>query len=273
MLEGLDDNTLDGIARVACGGDDFPVYRSTADLRKLLQQARWENVGAHDGVTPRRAWFTAQLRSRSNTPGAVEAVVLRLVDPREYLNRNEPLAAAEISDLLNPLLIAEGFEITHHHGKPRIRAYEPASGQGEDPADTQLHVAMADIVRDPDLAAVLEQRLTEARICRRNGAYTSAVIMLGSLLEGILLDAVTTRLPNSTTPANRWMLDLLIKTAREHRWIQSDVHDFGGVLRQYRNMVHPQAQIRRGDAPDEDTMRICWPVISAALNDLATTAP
>ena len=273
MLEDLDDNTLEGIARIACGGDDQPVYRSTADLRKLLAQAKWENVPAHDGVSPRRAWFTTQLRARRDVAGAIDAVVLRLVDPREYLSRREPLAAAEVSELLNPLLGAEGFEITHSHGKPRLRPHRAADDRDDEFADTTLHVAVADIVRDPELAAVLEQRLTEAGICRANGAFISAVIMLGSVLEGILLDAVTTRLPYDATAIDRWTLDGLIKKAHQERWIQSDVHDFGGVLRQYRNLVHPRAEIRRGDSPDEHTLKICWPIIGAALNDLSVTAP
>ncbi|WP_433789745.1 DUF4145 domain-containing protein [Actinoplanes sp. CA-252034] len=273
MLEDLDDNTLDGIASIACGGGDYPVYRSTNDIRKLLTQAKWNDVPPHDGTTSRKDWLAKQLRSRRNTAGAIDAVVLRLVDPREYIARNEPLAAAEVSTLLNTLLTAEGFEISHHHGKPTIRPYKPTEDDGDDPTDTTLHVAMADIVSDRSLAAVLDQRLTEARICRRHGAYTSAVIMLGSLLEGILLDAVATRLPNDTTRLDNWTLDNLIKTARQHRWIQSDRHDFGHLLRQYRNLVHPRAEIRRGDAPDAHTLNMCWPVISATLNDLAATAP
>ncbi|MEV4212155.1 hypothetical protein [Micromonospora sp. NPDC049662] len=59
---------------------------------------------------------------------------------------------------------------------------------------------LADLVRDADLATILESRLNEAWICDRNGAYSSAVIMLGSLLEGVLLDAVKARLPGSSEP-------------------------------------------------------------------------
>jgi hypothetical protein len=39
------------------------------------------------------------------------------------------------------------------------------------------------------------------------------------------------------------------------------------------NLVHPWAEIRAGHAPDRDTVDMCWPVIIAALNDLAATAP
>jgi hypothetical protein len=128
------------------------------------------------------------------------------------------------------------------------------------------------LARDPDLAAVLQDRLAEARTCDRNGAYVSAIIMLGSLLEGVLLDAVKSRLPNSPKPADRWTLHDLIETAHNEKWIQADAHGFGNKLRDYRNLVHPGAQVRLGHTPDRDTINMCWPVINATLNDLAATA-
>jgi hypothetical protein len=271
LLEGLDDNTLEEIARIACGGDDLPVYRRGVELPKLLQQAGWHSVPAHDG-TPRRQWLTTQLRARRDVPGAVDAVVLRLANSREYVHRNEPLAAAETTQALNPVLATEGFEIAHSRGQPTIRPYQTSGDQQHDQPDVVLHVTIADIVRDPELADVLQSRLDEARICHRNGAYASAIIMLGSLLEGILLDALKTRLHPQAKPLDKWMLNDLIETAHKHQWIQADVRGFGSKLREYRNLVHPNAQVRLGHAPDADTLSMCWPVINAALNDLAATA-
>ncbi|MEU7761636.1 hypothetical protein [Micromonospora aurantiaca (nom. illeg.)] len=271
MLEGIDDNTLDEIARIACGGDDFPVYRRGAELPKLLQQAGWENVAPYNG-DQRRSWLTNQLRQRRNTSGAIDALVCRLADQREYVHRNEPLAAAEVTKLLNAVLAVEGFEIAHSRGRPVIRPYKQPEDQEEQSPDVILHVAMADIVRDADLAIVLESRLNEARICDRNGAYASAIIMLGSLLEGVLLDAIKARMPNSDKPLDRWTLHDLIETAHKEKWIQADVRGFAGKLREYRNLVHPNAQVKLGHAPDRDTVSMCWPVINAALNDLAATA-
>jgi hypothetical protein len=271
MLEGIDDNSLDEIARIACGGDDFPVYRRGAELPKLLQQAGWENVARYSGE-PRRAWLLKQLHARRNVAGAIDALVCRLADRREYVHRNEPLAAAEVTQQLNAILVTEGFEIAHSQGRPTTRPYKPADDpEGQSP-DVMLHVSMADVVRDPELAAVLEDRLNEARICDRHGAYASAVIMLGSLLEGVLLDAVKARMPQSTKPLDRWRLHDLIETAHREKWIQADVRGFAGKLREYRNLVHPNAQVTIGHAPDRDTVSMCWPVINAALNDLAATA-
>ncbi|GGM73102.1 hypothetical protein ACFFX1_17450 [Dactylosporangium sucinum] len=272
MLEQLDDNTVEEIARIACGGEGYPVYRRGADLPKLLRQSGWQDVPDYRGEQ-RRAWLVEQLLSRRSEPGALDAVVCRLADNREYLARNEPLAAAEVAAKLNQILVFEGFEVAHHRGRPTVRPYrpEPETVPGE-PGGT-LHVAMTDLVSDPALAEVLQGRLDEARICDRNGAFASAIIMLGSLLEGVLLDAAMSRLPERERPAERdLVLSRLINLAHEHKWIQADVHGFADKLREYRNLVHPNAQIRKGHAPDRDTLNMCWPVINAALNDLAATS-
>lgn len=271
MLEGLDDNTLDEIARIACGGEDVPVYRRGNELAQLLQQSGWTNVTPYTGE-PRRQWLTAQLQARRNHPGAIDQLVRRLADKREYIHRNEPLAAAETARLLNVVLAVEGFEIAHSLGRPVIRPYSEADEEPQEAPDVALHVTMADLIRDPDLATVLGNRLAEARKCDRSGAYTAAIIMLGSLLEGVLLDAMISRVPNPPKAPDQWYLSKLIDYAHQSQWIQEDVHRFAETLREYRNLVHPNLQVKIRDFPDEDTVRMCWPVIHAVLNDLASTA-
>jgi hypothetical protein len=131
---------------------------------------------------------------------------------------------------------------------------------------------MEDLVRDPDLAAILQGRLDEARICERNGAWVSAIIMLGSLLEGVLLDAAAVRLPHPQKAPKDWKLYTLIETAHEQKWIQRDKR-FGHLLREYRNLVHPNVQRELGVPPDKFTVETFRPVVNATLNDLAATAP
>ncbi|MFJ9540627.1 hypothetical protein ACIRPX_25590 [Streptomyces sp. NPDC101225] len=52
----------------------------------------------------------------------------------------------------------------------------------------ELKVSVTEVVSDPELAATVQLRLDEARTCYEHGAYTSAVIMLGSL-RGVLAHA------------------------------------------------------------------------------------
>ena len=39
MMEDLDDNTLEELARLICGDDDGPIYRKGYELPRLLQRA------------------------------------------------------------------------------------------------------------------------------------------------------------------------------------------------------------------------------------------
>jgi hypothetical protein len=270
MMEGLDDNTLEELARLICG-DDGPVYRRGYELPKLLQRAGWSDVDDLDD-SPRRTWLTEQLLARRNVPGAIDKLVLRLADSREYINLNEPRALAETIQGLNGFLVLEGYRVHQTNGRPRIAECDPTLANPGELAPVELHAAMSDCVHDPQLAAVLQGRLDEAHTCDRNGAHVSAIIMLGSLLEGVLLEAVLTRIPNPLKPADKWTLNDLIAIAHNQGWIQADVRRFADHLKHYRNLVHPHAQVRLGHPPDRDTVRMCWPVINAALNDLADTA-
>lgn len=83
---------------------------------------------------------------------------------------------------------------------------------------------MDQVVSDPNLAAVIQQRLDEARPCHDCGAYIATIIMLGSLLEGVLLFAAEERLAGPPPkPFDRMGLQDLIALARRERWIQVDV--------------------------------------------------
>ena len=55
--------------------------------------------------------------------------------------------------------------------------------------------------------------------------------------------------------------------------VEFDVKTASELVRHYRNMVHPWAEVRRKHTPNRDTADICWPVVNAVLNDLAATAP
>jgi hypothetical protein len=109
----------------------------------------------------------------------------------------------------------------------------------------------------------------------------SAVIMLGSVLEGILVDIakhnMTQACQTVPPPRNRdgqlpveeWKLSHLIDVAHKCRWIDLDVKRFSQELREYRNMVHAAGELKDGHHPDGYTFAICREVAVAALNDLS----
>ena len=134
----------------------------------------------------------------------------------------------------------------------------------------------------PELCRSLDERWKEAQICVENGAYLSAMIMMGGLLEGMLLGALqmhedqldkVSSAPRSKggklKPFEDWVLNNMIQVARELEWINADVDKLSHSVREYRNLIHPHRQVREENYPDIDTCRMAWPVVQAAANQLA----
>lgn len=139
---------------------------------------------------------------------------------------------------------------------------------------------------DPALATILNERWQEADAAQRAGAPLAATILLGSILEGALLHKAEANPAAANTatstpkqqdasgtvkpkPLAQWSLNDLINVAHDAGWIKRDVKDFSVVLRSYRNFIHPGEQKRQGVTITVATCEMCWPVVTAALADLA----
>lgn len=133
---------------------------------------------------------------------------------------------------------------------------------------------------DIAIEAAIEQRLEEIGSCLAQKAPLAAIILCGSVLEGILLDAAI-RAPiafnqaaaapkkdGKTSPFHAWKLSNFIDVAHEVGLIGLDVKKFSHALRDFRNYVHPFEQVASKFKPDEHTARISWQVLRAAIADL-----
>jgi hypothetical protein len=257
----LDDNVLDRLADLICGDDSTPYYRTGRQITALFEAAGWRRVGDVDGG--RREWVLNTLRRRRD-PDGLRRLLLRLVDPREYLDDDG--ARRHLVDDLNGLLAVEGYQIRYASGRPELVTQTPTMKRPAMRVPLELTASLANILSDPDFGRQLTARLNEAHVCWQSGACTAAVIMLGSLLEGVLYDVALAQHSGGQRPTDH--LESLIDLAAEKRWIAQDVIDYAHVLRNHRNLVHPKKQIKQHYAPDDDTVRIAWNVVVAALNDL-----
>lgn len=270
MIE-LDTATKDDIARLLTGDDDRRLYRTEKQLRQFLQNAGIDGLvvdrGAARGLLARRA-----LDGESDGLSNAERAILRLADPREY-GASRADAYEETLSQLEEILSLESLKVVHgQRNRPAIVPLQTAQ-EGGAPLQVELQVTLDQVVSDPVLATVAQQRLDEADRCRRAEAYIACIIMLGSFLEGVLLDAATSRLSELPKPAKDASLFDVIKWARDNNWIQLDAHLGSELIRQHRNFVHPDLQRREGAPPDKDTIEMCWPIVNAILNDLAATRP
>jgi hypothetical protein len=276
--EPLDDSTLAEVAHLICGDDGPLVYRKGWELSGFFRRAGWDAVPDHDGSIPRHPWTHNLLRERQRRSDAdIDRVLLRLADRREYQAQEREFQASV--QRLNEILRLEGLRITLVNGRPKLMKHdaedEALTGSERRMSPIELKVAVEDVVSDPALARAVARRLEEARICYENGAYISAVIMLGSLLEGVLVHAAEAR-PSATShpKALRNMgLQDLVKFAHSNGWIEPDAGMAMELVRHYRNSVHPHQEKRTGHVPNQDTLDMCWPIVNAILNDLAATKP
>jgi len=132
----------------------------------------------------------------------------------------------------------------------------------------------------------LKSRWTEAQSCHKAGAYVAAVVMMGSVIEGVLFAIGRNNRPQCYRAAHapktedgkqvhleNWNLSSLIDVAVELDWIKTDRGQCSHALRQSRNVVYLWEHMATRADFDEATCRTCWHVLNAAVDDLLRAAP
>ena len=140
-------------------------------------------------------------------------------------------------------------------------------------------ISISSLPVDSCLILYLETRIEEIRQCLSVKAPLSAIFLIGSTLEGILL-GVASKHPAIYNKANsapqdtktgkprnfsEWTLNNFIDVSYEVGFLKEDVKKFSHALRDFRNYIHPYQQMSIGFQPDEHTARICFQVLKAAL--------
>lgn len=141
------------------------------------------------------------------------------------------------------------------------------------PACSLVRLAFAEPIKD-----VLESRRSEAIRCLDSDAPLAAIILSGSVLEGLLFGLATANPQRFNQAAScpkdqsgkpkqfrDWSLAQLIDAACELGYLSLDVKKFSHCLRDFRNYVHPYEQVKSGFEPDVHTAKICLQVLDAAI--------
>lgn len=254
-------------------GDASPIHLALArnlgsNVHESNDPASWSDIESVTDLGAEglllRAWFADSRGDRLHFSLGGERGTTRLTVAAPIVERAEELFTAMIREL--DLIETPG---------PRDRLEELLEAY-QLPDDD-----FSNAVTSPDLAQILSSRWEESYLSQYAGAYLSSIVMLGSVLEGALLDKVEHNPKQANKAASapskdgdvlqfrEWSLENLIAVARECGWIDSDVGDFSGALRDYRNLVHPGEQRRRQIYPDSGTCDITRMVVRAALEDLA----
>ena len=135
---------------------------------------------------------------------------------------------------------------------------------------------------DSEVSDIIQDRLQEAQACLTVRAHLSVIILCGSILEAILLGAAQ-KDPNKFNQAvgspkrqngkakefRHWSLSEFIDVAYDIELLKPDVWKFSHALREFRNYIHPDKQMKAGFRPSEHTAKICIQVLNAVLADVS----
>ncbi|MBS4020153.1 MAG: hypothetical protein KGZ68_18170 [Dechloromonas sp.] len=138
----------------------------------------------------------------------------------------------------------------------------------------------------PHLKDSIDRRWREAQKCAHIECHTSAIIMMGSVLEALLLARATlapavayqsAKSPKDKTgksPALQdWTLSALIDVAVDVGWLKTDRGKFSHALRESRNVVHPWVEVTTRANFDDATCKTSWEVLKASVDDLLKSVP
>ena len=132
------------------------------------------------------------------------------------------------------------------------------------------------------MLVVIKERIAEIAKAVANSMPLAAMFLIGSTLEGVL-SAVAQKYPrefNSAVaapkkegkvlPLSSWVLGSLIDVACEVKVLRKDVRGYSVQLRDFRNYIHPNEQVKQNFSPTMNTVKISISVLSAVLNEIST---
>ena len=257
-----------------------PKTRGTYGIRNLFDRCSVA-VSEYRGQ-PKVDWASEILATLSNEQ--LITVLARLVSSEE--NGGEDQARVALNSL-NAELIICGYRLAQvgdSYVLSQIEANQKRFLLSH--ADT-FGLANPDF-EQLDLSDEEARRLTvgwdEAVRCYGAGAYLATMVMLGSLLEAVLLLALSRNRKevkahgirfndnkNQEKAIEKWTLNEMIEASSRIGWITPKVSAFAHSLREYRNYVHPELQKRISELPRSHECLIGSGVVSGAVHDLKST--
>lgn len=130
------------------------------------------------------------------------------------------------------------------------------------------------------LVTIIKDRLSEIERAVANNMPLAAMFLIGSTLEGVLATIAHKypRLFNTARsapkkegrvlPFTSWVLSSLIDVAYEVGVLKKDVKDFSEKVRDYRNYIHPNEQVKQNFSPTMGVVKTSLQVLDLAMNEI-----
>lgn len=132
-------------------------------------------------------------------------------------------------------------------------------------------MALFDFMTDEDFRASLEADYHELDLCMKAGAWKAVHVLAGSIIETILLDyllAIDYAKQTSTKLLELRLYDI-INICKTERILSNKSADLSHIIREYRNLIHPEKMRRIQGTADENGAVVAQALVKMVVEDVA----
>lgn len=251
--------------------------------------AFFNNLGFNDSYSedfPSRWVFTDEKLTKINGTSELSKCIIQLFNPLNFIGRYSKLD--ECIDDFNKFIAFDNWKVVRDGAiinfakAAKISFEDTKTGSLEDDFLKKEfdEISLDTLKLDNSLTEVLNIRLLEIKKCLIAEASLSVIFLCGSTLEGLLSGIANQNIRMYNTAAtapkkdgrvkshHEWTLLNLIEVSCEVGYINEDVKKFSHSLRDFRNYIHPNEQIKNRFIPDQQTSKISWQVLKVAINQI-----
>ena len=269
----LGKKTLEELRKII-NGDGTSDYRSGPQLVTFFNGLGF-NDSYGQGFPSRWAYTDSRLDAINGSP-ELDKCLREVFAPINYVSRIQQLDKM-ISEF-NQYLAFDKWKIIRENDIIDEEPKPVCEMQDTDFLKVTYDVDIDKLNLAAGVSDIIKARLTEVESCISHDAPLSAVIMIGSIMEGILLGLASSHpkefnqaasAPKDQEGKNRkfheWTLNNYIDVASEMGILKPDVKKFSHAVRDFRNYIHPYQQMATQFSPDKHTALICLQVLKAAI--------
>ena len=282
----LNDTTLESLRDFINGKTE---YRSGPELVKFFNSLGFNDT-YYRGFPSRWQYTDEKLNQINGTP-EIEKCIKMLFAPQKFIGDFKRLD--QLINEFNQYLAFDGWKIIRDGKEIKFTEADQIdfSYPSELDKDNEKlflekefgEINLEKLGLDDDIRNILLLRIEEIKKCMAAHAPLAAIILLGSVLEGILL-GIANQMPkefnqSNSAPKNatnnavkrfqEWSLANFIDVAYDLELINKDIKLYSQSLRDFRNYIHPYVQLTSKFIPNDETAKISFQVLKAAIFQLS----
>jgi len=282
----LNDTTLESLRDFINGKTE---YRSGPELVKFFNSLGFNDT-YYRGFPSRWQYTDEKLNQINGTP-EIEKCIKMLFAPQKFIGDFKRLD--QLINEFNQYLAFDGWKIIRDGKEIKFTEADQIdfSYPSEFDKDNEKlflekefgEIHLEKLGLDDDITNILLLRIEEIKNCMTAHAPLAAIILLGSVLEGILL-GIAKQMPkefnqSNSAPKNatnnavkrfqEWSLANFIDVAYDLELINKDIKLYSQSLRDFRNYIHPYVQLTSKFIPNDETAKISFQVLKAAIFQLS----